>query len=125
MTGQVKEDILSRIGELGVFVSEGQISFNPCLLRANEFIKEDKTFSYIDVNKEEKQLLLSSGMMAFTYCQVPIIYRRSNVDSIEVNYKNNEVDEIHSLILSKQISEDLFYRKGRVKFLIINRNLSN
>ena len=33
MTGQVKEDILSRIGELGVFVDEGQIMFHPCLLR--------------------------------------------------------------------------------------------
>jgi hypothetical protein len=33
MTGQVKEDILSRFGELGVFVNEGCIHFNPCLLR--------------------------------------------------------------------------------------------
>ncbi|MFT6700054.1 MAG: hypothetical protein ACJAVD_001564, partial [Porticoccaceae bacterium] len=33
MTGQVKEDFLSRIGELGVFVKEGKINFSPRLLR--------------------------------------------------------------------------------------------
>ena len=29
MTGQVKEDILCRFGELGVFINQGQLSFNP------------------------------------------------------------------------------------------------
>ena len=47
MTGQVKEDILSRIGELGVFVNRGQITFNPCLLRADEFLTESKNFEYV------------------------------------------------------------------------------
>ena len=32
MTGQVKEDILSRFGELGVTVKNGQLSFDPVLL---------------------------------------------------------------------------------------------
>jgi hypothetical protein len=39
MTGQVKEDILSRIGELGINVKDGKIIFNPRLLRRNEFYK--------------------------------------------------------------------------------------
>jgi hypothetical protein len=33
MTGQVKEDIISRFGELGVFVNLGKLYFYPCLLR--------------------------------------------------------------------------------------------
>ena len=33
MTGQVKEDILSSFGELGVFVKNGKLVFNPRLLR--------------------------------------------------------------------------------------------
>ena len=37
MTGQVKEDILSRIGELGAIVSKGVLSFSPGLLRGREF----------------------------------------------------------------------------------------
>ena len=38
MTGQVKEDILCRFGELGVFVKEGKVGFNPKLLRRYEFV---------------------------------------------------------------------------------------
>jgi hypothetical protein len=34
-----KEDILSRIGELGINVKDGKIIFNPRLLRRNEFYK--------------------------------------------------------------------------------------
>ena len=44
MTGQVKEDILSRFGELGVFVKEGKLFFNPRLLRENEFLKDPSSF---------------------------------------------------------------------------------
>ena len=47
MTGQVKEDVLSRFGELGVVVSEGKLGFNPRLLRKNEFLQESKLFHYI------------------------------------------------------------------------------
>ena len=122
MTGQVKEDILSRIGELGVFVSEGQISFNPCLLRANEFIKEDKTFSYIDVNKEEKQLLLSSGMMAFTYCQIPILYKLSDQDQIHVVTKDHETTIIEGHTLTKELSSQIFNRGGEITHLVVNVN---
>ena len=39
MTGQVKEDILSRFGELGVSVSNGAVQFNPEILRTDEFLK--------------------------------------------------------------------------------------
>ncbi|MEM9053661.1 MAG: hypothetical protein AAGC47_16520, partial [Bacteroidota bacterium] len=49
MTGQVKEDILCRFGELGVFVKDGQLYFDPCLLRKEELLSEAKIFQYIDV----------------------------------------------------------------------------
>ena len=56
MTGQVKEDILSRFGELGVFVKEGKLRFNPCLLRRNEFLKGSlKIFEYVDVHMQQKK----------------------------------------------------------------------
>ena len=56
MTGQVKEDILCRFGELGVFVKEGRLSFDPCLLRKAEIINVPKVFEYVDVDLEPKQV---------------------------------------------------------------------
>ena len=38
MTGQVKEEILTRLGELGVLVKQGKLFFAPSLLRRDEFL---------------------------------------------------------------------------------------
>src|ERR1019366_1561053 len=49
LTGQVKEDILCRMGELGLFVEAGQICFRPALLRRDEFLAAPAEFCYYDV----------------------------------------------------------------------------
>ena len=55
MTGQVKEDILTRWGELGAFVHGGQLHFAPTLLRPDEFLSEESEFCYVDISGESKQ----------------------------------------------------------------------
>lgn len=50
LTGQVKEDILCRIGELGVFVRAGRISFEPLLLRRAEFLAEPGILQCFDLS---------------------------------------------------------------------------
>ena len=56
MTGQVKEDIISRFIELGVHVQDGQIHFNPIMLTDADF---------------------TDGELRFTYCGTEIIYRKT------------------------------------------------
>ena len=114
MTGQVKEDILSRIRELGVFVKNGQIQFNPCLLRANEFLKETEEFNYVDVNLKKKIKILNRNMLAFTYCQIPIIYSIDEKDAIEVNYINGTTQSFNVLKLDQDISNQVFKRTGEI-----------
>ena len=47
MTGQVKEDIIARFGELGVRVREGRVSIEPTLLSDSEFLPDGSLkFSY-------------------------------------------------------------------------------
>ena len=46
MTGQVKEDIISRYGELGVYIKDGVVKFNPSLLQADEFLSSSDAVSY-------------------------------------------------------------------------------
>jgi hypothetical protein len=50
MTGQVKEDILTRIGELGVQMKDGQLSFNPQILAKEEFLQIDTTANFVMVD---------------------------------------------------------------------------
>lgn len=46
MTGQVKEDILSRFIELGIRIHDGQISIDPCMLTPDMFLNGQLTFTY-------------------------------------------------------------------------------
>ena len=74
MTGQVKEEIITRMGELGCIINSGKLFFNPKLLKISEFLTEKSTFSYVDVNQNICKLDLNQNQLAFTYCQVPIVY---------------------------------------------------
>ena len=120
MTGQVKEDVLSRIGELGVFVKNGSIVFNPRLLRKNEFLKEEKTFHYTNINKEETEIELQANSLCFTYCQVPIIYKLSDKEDLKVVFNNSKHVVFDALSLDVQTSKLIFERKGEVKQIIVS-----
>ena len=84
MTGQVKEEILTRWAELGVQVSKGRLTFAPKLLRRAEFFVEPHEFSYVDLNGIEEIWNLPAESLAVTYCQVPVCYRLADVFSITV-----------------------------------------
>ncbi len=124
MTGQVKEDILSRFGELGVFVKEGKLQFNPCLLRKNEFLKEPVIFEYIDVHMEKKRIQLEEGSLCFTYCQVPIIYKLATKENLKVVFDENSILELENLKLDSATSNKIFKRTGEVEEIRIEINVS-
>ena len=119
MTGQVKEDIISRFGELGVFVLNGLLYFNPCLLRKDEFTKEDRMFNYVTINKEHKTFSPSPGSLCFTFCQVPIIYRLSENNTIEIERRDGSIERLNSLQLDSKTSLDIFKRTGEVSKITV------
>jgi hypothetical protein len=122
MTGQVKEDVLSRFGELGVFVENGSITFKPSLLQNKEFLNSSKTFRFTNVNKETQTLSLHKDMLCFTYCQVPIIYQLSGTSGLEVVFNNGKQVKSNTMSLDKEISKSLFERKGEVNKIIVSLN---
>jgi hypothetical protein len=114
MTGQVKEDILSRFGELGVFVRHGKLTFKPDLLRKEEFLKEALPFEYIGLSGNKKSILLEKGNLGFTYCQVPVIYKLSEKESLQVLFNDNSRAEFNSLSLDVPTSKKIFERTGDI-----------
>lgn len=117
MTGQVKEDILSRFGELGVFVANGQIHFAPDLLLKEEFLKQSASFKYIALDGKLKEMQLKEGQLAFTYCQVPIVYEISEAEHMLVHYKGDKKEQLQSLSLSEKLSKQLFGRMSSIERL--------
>ena len=121
MTGQVKEDILCRIGELGVFVKEGRLHFDPKLLLKEEFLKKPETFKYIDVKGQEKEIQLERDSLCFTYCQIPIIYKLEDQEGIDIVQGDSNL-ELDNLILSNDLSKKIFERTGEIEKLIVSIN---
>ncbi|MBK9254114.1 MAG: hypothetical protein IPM42_01360 [Saprospiraceae bacterium] len=115
MTGQVKEDILVRFGELGVFVQDGKIFFNPVLLRKEEFLTESKVCEYVNIRNEKIQILLEPDSICFTYCQVPVIYKLDGKDGLEIIFADGRSIFKETLELEKAISQDVFGRTGNVR----------
>jgi len=115
MTGQVKEDILSRYGELGVFVDQGQLYFFPCLLRKEEFLVSEREFNYLNIHSDHQKIKLEAGSLAFTYCQVPVIYKKGEVEKMIVTYQDGTSDISDLLKLNNDQSSKIFKRTGEVK----------
>lgn len=65
MTGQVKEDILTRFGELGVRIKVGKVTFSPTLLRDDEYLPD--------------------GTLTFSYCGAQITYHRGKGEGITLS----------------------------------------
>ena len=119
MTGQVKEDILSRFGELGAFVRKGQLLFEPGLLRKQEFIDAPQTFAYLDVHSNRQELSLPANSLCFTYCQVPVVYQIAGESGIEVIFADGSAQKHDSQSLDKDITTKVFARNGEVNRIIV------
>jgi hypothetical protein len=124
MTGQVKEDIISRFGELGVFVKDGQLSFEPSMVRKSEFLKKKQTFHYIDVQGKTIELPLEEKSLCFTYCQVPVVYKLANENTLEI-ISSNGVSTFETLHLDTTLSQKVFGRTGEIIRLVVQIKQEN
>lgn len=118
MTGQVKEDILNRWAELGVKVNNGQLVFEPAFLSDKEWLSEKQRFEYLDVDGSFKTLHIDSGELAFTYCQVPIIYKKGDEYSVHIQFRDGEEAYLaEKNRLTSGQSSDVFDRNGRIELI--------
>ncbi len=119
MTGQVKEDIIARFGELGVRVRKGRISFSPYLLRNEEFLAEEYSFHYHDTEGQEKSISLKAGSLAFTYCKILIIYQFADRGQTQVYFEDSRIETIDGFTLPHDISRQVFDREGEVDKIVV------
>jgi len=92
MTGQVKEQVLTRFGELGVEVRDGCIHIEPRLLPLAE---------------------LHDGPLTFTYCHVPFLLRVGEDHAIEVVYRDGRRETMAGTRLDRATSAQVFSRRDQ------------
>ena len=123
MTGQVKEEVLTRFGELGVRVGGGRVRFQPTLLRLQEFLREPRGFRYLDLHGAWRELGLPAGSLAFTWCQVPVVYRLAGDRSpaaLTLTLDNGKTRHLPDAALDADDSAALFTRSGRIRQVTVD-----
>ncbi len=93
LTGQVKEDFISRLIELGVRVENGCLGFDPFLSDEND--------------------------VTFTICTVPVQIREGDADRVLVTRSNGETREVPGLVLDAELSAEIFGRTGSIQRLSV------
>lgn len=92
MTGQVKEEILTRWGELGVGIEGGCAVFNPRILNAAE---------------------MGENGLAFTWCGVPVVYKKG-AKQLAVTLADGSVKTFDNGTLPLEVSAMLFARNNAI-----------
>jgi len=106
MTGQVKEDIISRYFELGIRVEKGCIRFSPEIVNREEFSAPDNEHPY--------------PCLKFTYCTVPFEYRMDGKKAVDIIYKNGTTNQINANILDFGQSQLVFGRSEKIQKIVLH-----
>ncbi len=127
MTGQVKEEILTRFGELGIRVDGGRVRIQPALLRAREFVSSPGSFCYLDVDGNWQDIAVPSNGLAFSWCQLPVVYSLGDdrEPSLTITRSDGSQETMDSLALSAADSKAIFERSGRIHSLHVTLNSSD
>ena len=111
MTGQVKEELLTRRMEFGVRFEKGIVSFQPSLMLDDEWPTAPRMNSILNRT-------VSAGEVVFQLCGVPVIYSHGSSPKIEIHTAQG-VTEISGTTLPKSWSSSLFARDGEITELRI------
>ena len=119
MTGQVKEQVLTRLGELGVEVRDGRIRLEPRLLTRSEFVGSASRAGFVDLAGDDITVELPAGSLAFTHCQVPIVYRLGDEAAIELERTDGRREIVPGSELDGDTSAAIFGRQGIYRCLTV------
>ena len=125
MTGQVKEDIMCRWGELGLRIQKGEIHIDPFFLHDAEFFSEARPTFGKALHDTLYQEEIPANALAFTYGETPVLYHRSNTSRIDVQFSNGTKQSIEGNVIPKEIATELFTRTQVIQRLDIYLNQSN
>ncbi len=120
MTGQVKEDLLTRRGELGVRILDGAIVFDPVLLRAEEFAHGGVVWTGVTREGALQRRALRAGQIATTVCQRLVVYAVSDeADVVELRIVDEDGTDQHiaSNRLDEATSQALFARRDTIEVI--------
>ena len=107
--------MIARRRELGVVVERGSLRFEPFLLRRRELLTAPARFDHLDLDGRWRQIALPAGSLAFTVCQVPIVYRPAEQPHLVVTRSDGSTVRCAGAALGPELSRALFERTGEIR----------
>lgn len=115
MTGQVKEELLTRLLETGVRIADGEIHFDPVLVRGRELLGSPEGWEVYTLDGSPHEIDVPANSLGMTVCQVPVIVTRTTDEAaIEVTYSDGTKRVIDGRRIDRDTSRAIFDRTGRV-----------
>ena len=90
------------------------------MLDEHEFLSAPGAFSYFDLNGVKQNIGLNAGSLAYTICQVPVILKQADRNSITVHYADGSSQRVEGHILDSVNSQHIFKRDGAIRHLIVS-----
>jgi len=116
MTGQVKEELLTRPLELGIRVDDGEIVFDQVLLRPVELLSRTELWQVLDGDGPMRMIELDAGSLGATLCEVPLIVSVTEGESaVEVVRSDGTSERISGLRVDRATSAAIFGRSAEVQ----------
>jgi hypothetical protein len=116
MTGQVKEDLVTRLCELGVSVENGCVTFHPALLRHDEALRVPGKLEFVELSGEKIDSVVEEGSLIFSFCQTLVVYRTlSSAAEITIEFRDGTRKVRPGSQLSAEESRELFNRTGIIR----------
>jgi hypothetical protein len=104
-------------------VEAGAISFGPVLLEKRELLKDASEFHYLDIDGQRKTAVVPAGGLAFTFCQVPVIYAPGKSKKLEIASSDGRSDSMDGHGLGVDLSRHVFLRDGQVERITVYQPL--
>jgi len=115
MTGQVKEEVLTRFGELGLWARGGELHFHTGLLLPDERTQRPSTWHFLG-RGGPASIDVPAGAVAFTFCQVPVVVGSgAAAAAIHVESSDGRVETTPGRVLDAETTARLRARDGSIR----------
>jgi hypothetical protein len=92
----------------------GSLRFQPVLLRAAEFLAEPVAFEFVNGAGSFETLSLEPGTLAFTVCQVPVVYHLAEQPKLIVTRQDGTAAQSSVLELDRAACQAVYARTGAI-----------
>lgn len=132
MTGQVKEELLTRLGELGLRIERGAVRVDATLLHDDERVAAPTELAYLDVTGARCTVPVPAGGIAFTLAQTPVIVEpsagversRERRALLRVGFADGTERELEDE-LPASIARHVFDRDGAIRWIRVSLGTSS